>query len=142
MKYLSKDAAIANVRKFFSNSSEDTITLEEAYRAWERDLTQVEKNKGWFSNKMVDLKYNNLIKPIYTVRNNRRVLNKIQLTIEGKRALGRIDGVKEESNNVVMPTNDQNSTLSIADVMKIVAKLRKENPEYDIMFDVKLKNIA
>ncbi len=139
MKYLSRQAAIESVKKSFSNTSEDAITLQDAYTAWERDLTQEEKNKGWFSNKMVDMKYHNLVKSVYAIKNNRRTLDKIQLTIEGKRAIGRIEGNVEEAESNSHATNGHNNPLSIADVMKIVAKLKKENPEFEIIFDVRLK---
>jgi hypothetical protein len=139
MTHLSKDAAIENVKKFFSNTPEDTISIEKAYMAWERDLTQTERNKGWFSNKMVDLKYHNLVKSIYAMKNQRRVLDKIQLTMEGKKALGRIGD--DSSANGINTTNGNGESLSISDVMKIVAKLKKDSPDYEITFDVKLKNV-
>ena len=141
MKYLSKDAAIENIKRFFSNTSEDVLSIEDVYIAWDRDLTQQDKNKGWFSNKMVDLKYHNLIKPIYGMRNNRRVLTKIQLTMDGKKALGRV-GAEEEANEAILPSiESQGSPLSIADAMKIIAKLKKENPEFEITFDIKLRDL-
>ncbi len=141
MKYLSKEAAIENIKRFFANTPEDVLSIKDAYLAWERDLKQANKNKGWFSNKMVDLKYHDLIKPVYGMKNNRRVLTKIQLTLEGKRALGRVEG-KEQANDAILPsTNGQDNLLSIADAMKIVARLKKENPDFEITFDVKLKNI-
>ena len=139
MKYLSKEAAIENVRKFFSNTPDDTVLIKDAYLAWGRDLAQEEKNKGWFSNKMVDLKYHNLVKPVYALKNNRRTLDKIQLTMEGKKALGRIEGVSDEEDS--SPTNGHSDSLSIADAMRIVARLRKENPDYEISFDVRLKSV-
>lgn len=135
----SRRSAIENLKQFFSNTSEDIISVQDAYVAWGRNLENVEGNKAWFSNKLTYMKYHNLVKPVYVVRNNRRNLDKIQLTMEGKKVLGRIEGSSDE--NISSSTNGNNNSLSIADVMKIVARLRKENPDYEINFDVKLKNI-
>ena len=141
MKYITKEAAIENVKKMFSNTSEDLISIQDVYKTWERDPEQEVRNKGWFSNKMVDLKYHNLIKPIYGMRNNRRVLTKIQLTMDGKKALGRV-GAEEEANEAILPSiESQGSPLSIADAMKIIAQLKKENPEFEITFDIKLRDL-
>lgn len=135
----SRSSAIENLRQFFSNTSEDIISVQDAYVAWGRNLENVEGNKAWFSNKLTYMKYHNLVKPVYAVRNNRRNLDKIQLTMEGKKVLGRIEGSSGE--NIPSSTSGSNSSLSIADVMKIVARLRKENQDYEITFNVKLKNI-
>lgn len=135
----SRNSAIENLKQFFSNTSKDIISIHDAYVAWGRNLENAEGNKAWFSNKLTYMKYHNLVKPVYVVRNNRRNLDKIQLTMEGKKVLGRIEGSSDE--NISSSTNGNNNSLSIADVMKIIARLRKENPDYEINFDVKLKNI-
>lgn len=142
MKYRTKESAIDNVKLFFSNHlSEDTISIQEAFTAWGRNLEDLKGNMGWFSNKMTHLKYHNLVKPIYTLKNARRVLDKIQLTMEGKKALGRIEGNSDNNDTISPDTSHNGSLLSIADAMKIVARLRKENPDYEINFDVKLRNV-
>jgi hypothetical protein len=139
MKYRTRESAISNVKQFFANNpSDDTISLQDAFSAWGRNLEDVKGNMSWFYNKLTHLKYHNLVRPLYAVRNSKRVLDKIQLTMEGKKALGRIEG-NQDSNDKNSQTN--NSSLSIADVMKIVSRLRKENSDYEITFDVKLKNI-
>lgn len=135
----SRSSAIENLKQFFSNTSEDIVSIQDAYVAWGRNLENAEGNKAWFSNKLTYMKYHNLVKPVYVVRNNRRNLDKIQLTMEGKKVLGRIEGSSEE--NIPPSTNGSNNSLSITDVMRIVAKLRKENQDYEITFNVKLKNI-
>lgn len=139
MKYRTKESAIDNVRLFFSNTpSEDVISLEEAFKAWGRPLEDFEGNMSWFSNKMTHLKYHGLVKPLYALRNKRRVLDKIQLTLEGKRALGRIEGGSEDE---TPSSNGHSGSISLAELTKLVVRFKNENKqEFDITFDVKLKN--
>jgi hypothetical protein len=135
MKYRSKDSAVDNVRQFFSNNpSDDIVSLEDAFKAWGRNLDDTKGNMSWFSNKLTHLKYHGLVKPLYALRNRRRVLDKIQLTLEGKRALGRIEGgeIEGELNN----TNGHNTRISIEEIMKELPRLKRENPEFNIIFSV------
>jgi hypothetical protein len=92
MKYRSKETAIDNLRQFFSKMEQDAITLEEAVKAWGgRENYSNEQNENWIRNKLTHLKYHNLIKPVYKLRNGRRVFDRIQLTLEGKKAIRRIE---------------------------------------------------
>lgn len=140
--HLSKEAAIENLKRFFANTSEDAITIDQALTAWERDLAKVDLNKGWLSNKMVDLKYHNLVASLYAVRNNRRVLSKLQLTFEGKRALGRITGTN--TSPIESPISNSSEEISgigsrMENLFRQIAKFRADNPEFEIEFNVKLK---
>jgi len=135
----SRSSAIENLKQFFSNTPEDTISIQDAYVAWGRNLENVEGNKAWFSNKLTYMKYHNLVKPVYVVRNNRRNLDKIQLTMEGKKVLGRIEGT-DSSNENMTQQNGKPSSISLVDLTKLVAQFKKTNAEdYDITFDIKLK---
>ena len=135
MKYLSKEAATDSLKQIFSQTNTDSITPIGAALAWGRKTYSDDENRRWFDNKMTHLKYHNLVKPVYTRRNSRRVLDKIQLTLVGKRALGIIEN-DEELDTL---SANQSGSLSISDAMKIVSRLRKENPEYQITFDVRLR---
>ncbi len=140
MKYRTKESAIENVKLFFSNHpTEDTITLEQAWEAWGRDLDDKAGNMSWFSNKLTHLKYHNLVKPVYAHRNSRRVLAGIQLAMEGKRALGRL-GKTSDEDSVSNEVSGTRPMFSLEEIMKAIPKLRKENPDFDITFDVKLRN--
>lgn len=138
MKYKSKATSVENVRKFFSNTSDDSISLNDAFAAWGRNLDKPEDNKAWLSNLLTHLKYHNLIKPVYSFKSGYRKLDKLQLTLDGKRALGRLE---DDSSNAPknVASNGKTNPLSSTDVMKIVAQLGKDNPDYEITFDVKLK---
>lgn len=143
-KIKSKDSAIENVKRFFSNTpNDDVVSIVDAFVAWGRPNPEnTEANKAWLSNILFHLKYHNLITPIYTFNSGRKKLDKLQLTLAGKRALGRIEGNSDSDNGISLHTSSNGSSMSFTDVMKIVAKLRKENPDYEITFDVKLKGIA
>lgn len=136
MKYISQKAATETLQSLFSHTREDKITLDEAFRAWGRESYSLEKNKHWFDNKMTHLKYHSLIKPVYERRNARRVLFGIQLTLLGKRALGRIEGDNKntESSSV--------NNISLGQITKLVSLFKKQNSEYDVVFEVKLKSTS
>ena len=116
--------------------SHDIFSLVDAFRAWGRpDPENVEAHKSWLSNVMTHLSYHNLVRSTYSYDEGRRKLKGIALTIKGKRALGRIEGHADEE----VSSFNGNATLSFTNVMKIVSQLRKDNPDYEITFDVKLK---
>lgn len=141
MKYKTKISAIKNLKKFFINSPQyDSIKLEDAYLAFNRDLSQKESNKRWITNLLTHLKYHDLVTSVYSSKTGKRVLIGLQLTMEGKRAIGRIQAntePREESSRAAAALAD--TKVDILNVMKIVAKLREDNQEYEIVFDVRLK---
>lgn len=131
----SKEASVGNLKRFFLNTpNDDYISLTGIYVAWERTQYTEDKNKIWLGNVLTSMKYHNLVKPVYKVRNGRRVLDGIELTMEGKKALGRIEGV--ESISDIRPTNNWTKELSVEQIMKAMPRLRRENPEFNITFSV------
>lgn len=137
-KYKSRPAAIETVKRLFSASpNDDFVLINDAFRAAGRDIEKVVENKAWLSNKLPTLKYHNLLTVHYSYDTGRRKLDKLQLTLEGKRALGRIDESAREENGASVRNGE---TSSITDIMKIVAHLQKKHPEFEITFDVKLKS--
>lgn len=142
MKYLQKETAIENTQRFFSNTEGDSITLQEAFIAWGRDLTKEEENRAWFSNKLTNLKYHNLVKPVYHLRNSRRILEKVQLTLEGKKLLGRIvEAMPVTTETTGAASQATKNGTSFEEIMKIVARMREAHPEFEITFDVKLREL-
>jgi len=133
MKYLSKQSAVEGVRKIFKNSDKGSVTLDEAFTAWDRQNYNPIENLRWIGNKLTHWKYHNLVKPLYGHRNGKRVLSGIQLTLHGKQSLdssGVADGQNLEA---------QELQSSLLEIMKLVENLKKHNPSYEITFDVKLK---
>jgi len=132
---------------FLHAPESDSILLEEAYTAFNRDLTNEAVNKNWITNLMTHLKWHNLIIPTYSTSDTgRRVLKGLQLTMEGKRSLGRIETAKE--GDVLLPNttyvypSQAEKEISVSDVMKAIAKLKETHPEFEISFDMKLKSVT
>jgi hypothetical protein len=138
MKYLKERSAIDGVKQIFSNTSEDSVTVEEAAQAWDRNGFTDEQNARWLGNKMTHWKYHDLVRPVYKRRNSRRVFGKIQLTLKGKRAIGRIKSINKT--RIKTSKSPETRNISLSEFMKLLPKLREENPEFDINFEVKLKN--
>ncbi len=89
MKYISYDSAVATLRDFFSISPDtDIVSLQQIFVATGRDLSKATLNKQWLSNKLTHLKHYQLVTPVYS-QGRRKVLDKIQITQDGKKALGR-----------------------------------------------------
>lgn len=133
--YKTKEAAVDNLRKFYSSTSSDKLTTDEAIIAWGRDPLDQEKNRAWFSTLLGHLKYHNLVKPVYSMRNSRRVLDGIRLTNEGCRVLDRAEYNDSHDNNGY----SVQKRVDEFDLMKNVADFRKNHPEYEVMFSIKLK---
>lgn len=147
MKHKSKPSSIKNLKKLFIQAPEsDSILLEEAYTAFGRDLTKEKINKNWITNLMTHLKWHNLIIPTYSKSDTgKRVLKGIQLTMEGKRSIGRIESAKE--GDTLLPNMpyalcpQAEREISVSDIMKAIAKLKETHPEFEIIFDMKLKGV-
>lgn len=147
MKHKSKQSSVRNLRMFFKNMPEsDSITLQDAYVAFNRDLSKEQSNKNWITNLMTHLKWHNLIIPTYSTGDTgRRILKGLGLTMEGKRSLGRIETAKVgESmlpNTTYLLPNQGEREIEISDIMKAIAKLKETHPEFEISFDMKLKGV-
>lgn len=140
MKYKSRNAAIENLKRFFANTPTDDITLVEAFTGWGRPNPEnVEANKPWLSSELVHFKYHNLLAPVYAYSDGRKKLVKLRLTLEGKKALGRLVSDPEEDKET---TANSINTASLSDVARIVADFKAQHKEYEITFDVKLRNDA
>ncbi len=137
--YKSRASAEEAIKRIFANTSEDLISLEELFRIWGRDVTKVEENKQWLSNKLTNWKYHNLIIPVYASRNNRRVLDKLQLTLEGKRMLGRIGQNVTGMNRIQHEINGNGKTVDFRNVKIVIDKLKEANPEFEFNFEMRLK---
>ena len=137
MKHRSREACESNLKKIFSNTESDTITVKEACLVWGRDPSNEEENKRWFSTLLTHLKYQNLVKPVYAMNNSRRTLNGIKLTIEGRKVLGRDEYVDDEGNK-------QNGAGAKApgefDITKQVTEWKKSHPEWGVKLKLWLKD--
>ena len=134
-----EDSAVDNVKRFFSNSpNSDIVSIEEAFASWGRPNSDPEKNKAWLSNVLFHLKYYDLVKPGYSYSHGRKRIEKIQLTLKGKKALGRIESENVNEGGSAIEKRDG---ITIEDILKALPKLRKENPDFNIMFSVSPKEV-
>lgn len=143
LKHKSRSTAVHMLKRIFKNTPEDFINLEGVFNAWGRDLSKLEDNKSWFSNKIPHLKYHELVTPVYSYGNGPRRLEGIELTLEGKRELGRT-GETVSINNGVSPLTNGHiaSKVTLEGAMDIVKQLKEVYKDtYEITFDVKLKGV-
>jgi len=132
-----KNSATLTLKRLYTPyPEEDSLTIEKMYIAAGRD-TSVEledKNRNWLSNKLTALYYHNLAKPIYSY-DGRRKLERVQLTVEGKRALGRVSAPGQ-----VEPASLPSvASLTLEDMLAAVEALRKKYPGFDIDLTIKPK---
>jgi len=140
----SRQSVEAMVKKFFGETSGDVVSLTDAFKNWGRSVEGEgveEENKQWLSNKLPHMKYYSLIEPGYAIRNNRRILDNLQLTDEGKRMMGKHNGGSSVIVEGSMPiTQNINGRLSLDAFMKAVPQVRKDHPELEINVEVKVKS--
>jgi len=128
-------SATNTLERFFSKyPNADSITVEEALIGAGRDAEEYQsKNEGWLSNKLTGLYYHGFVNPVYSHRPYRK-LEKLELTSKGKKALNRLEELSSPHNEE--STADQ---ISYFTLVKAVAAFKKDNPEYEVRFEVKLK---
>lgn len=150
------ETATEYLKKMYSNATSDSLTLPEIYSAFNRSTQDPRTNRTWFGNKLTFLKRHNLVTPIYIVKDNSQVLDKIQLTEEGRKILGRtgiaqkpVPAVEKETATQAeavtqfpplphveqsiesLPAKVQNgkkegNVISLSEVMQMITELRKE----------------
>lgn len=141
----SKSSSVRIIKRLFGNVNDNYISLEDIFRSWGRPNPEnIEKHKPWLSNLMIHLKFHNLVTPVYSFGDGPRKLKGIKLTLEGKKALNRIDAYLDEaidikSNNISQNILSYDKIASEKDVFKIVADFQREHQEYEITFYMKLR---
>ena len=135
-------ASIENVKRFFANTPNvDEISLGDAFLAWGRPNPEdIEGNKAWLSNMLSHLKYHDLLVPVYTFDSGRKKLTKLRLTLKGKKMLGRIEGTQYAENEPIAVKNGIANSISVEDIMRVLPKLKQNNPDFNITFSVTPKD--
>jgi len=130
----------------FSKTSGDIITLPEAYSAFDRDAHDARANRIWLGNKLTFLKRYDLVKPLYIMKDNSQVLEKLQLTAHGKSILQRpevtTNGFVEEAPSLpkeVPEIPKNNTAITLTEVIEMLSELHKKDKESTITFDIKLR---
>jgi len=134
MKYKSKDAATETLKRFFAQAPDkDEVSISEIFVATGRDADAPENNMSWLSNNLTTLRYHGLINSVYTY-DGRKKLDKIRLTLAGKKALGRIEDEPSDDGEL------SGNRVSLEDALRVVNKFKKENPAFEVVFTVQLKS--
>lgn len=140
----SEYSATRTLQRFFAKYPEaNSITVPQIFDSVERNGPEyVDKNDGWLSNKLTGLYAHSLVKPVYSY-NPWRKLEKLELTQRGKTALNREDApsIEDRENTDTTERKSGGTTVTYQDLAKAVVAFRNDNPDLDITFEVKLKEV-
>lgn len=126
------------LRKFYSGTSSDVVSLREIFIAYKLDLSKEKNNRIWIGNKLTYLKEHNLVKPIYDGTKGNSPLSALKLTDEGRRALGRTSEVLIKKSPTA--NNVKHNGITLDEVVKAMPRIKQENPEFEINFDFRLRS--
>ena len=130
---MSLSAATETVREWFGDQpAADVLSLAEIYQNAGRDPSNKDLNKSWLGNKLTHLKHYGLVAPIYS-HGRRKVLDKIQLTGEGKKAIWGSNGGPGEA-PVIQPR-----AISLETIARDINEFEEQNPSIRLELLVRIK---
>lgn len=137
---VSEKAAIQLLGRLFIDPAFDEITLAQAYNAAGRGDENPVKNRNWLNTVIVKLRQHSLISTVDKYENSRTKLDKLRITAVGRNALGWPSNnfMPQNVGYVSVPTS-KSTAVSSTDLAKAIAIFRNENPDFDVIFEVKLK---
>lgn len=138
---ISETTAAETLARFFRfTPDDDYVSIEDIYKAAERDSLSDETNKNWLNAKTNQLKHHNLIRSVkeFDRASRRHKVVGYRLTLAGKKAIGRV-GVDDEDPDGGYDVNSV--TASLDDVARAVEAFQKNNPNFEVIFDVKFKGV-
>jgi hypothetical protein len=137
MKYMSLQAAVGTLKRFYKKSlDEDSISLEQIVYASDRQKIDADKNKSWIGNKLTHLKYHELLEPVYSY-DPRKTLSGVKLTSLGKEALGRHSTTTQST---AVTGSAQINAITLESIARDIRTFSKQNPSIKITLSVELKN--
>lgn len=134
---LSREGAISNLRLFFGNTEADYVSVDDIFTNAARSEYSLESNRKWLYNRLTLIKPYGLFEKVNGIKNGVRVTQGLALTPEGRRAiygaefLGQGSGMRHDTSTL--------RRVTIQSVRDDVKALRKMYPEFDVIFDLKLK---
>lgn len=132
---MSLTAAISTLKRFFANNPTATsLTLDQLYASAKRNSAQPDKNKSWVGNKLTHLKHYGLANPTYSY-DPRKTLSGVELTYEGKKALGLI-GVTP---TLPVATSLAPKTITLESIAQDIKEFRSSNPSIKLQLIVEVK---
>ena len=141
---VTRETAIANIKKFFKDATSDSVSVEDIYKAVGRNLAEPHKNRVWLAYKLTSLQDHGLFTRQYTKHKGQQKLVRIALTERGKRALSQPPQTEQQA----LPGNSDSALheivreITISAVRRDIETLRQKEPELEITFSIRLKENA
>jgi len=109
----------------------DAVSLAEAFALSNRDPQSKKKNRRWIGWKLAQWRKKGVVEAVYgTTAGSYGLLTGIRLTQRGRKLLGR-SGEPPKRHTPIPPPP--------ADILELVRQLRREHPEWEITFEIRLK---
>lgn len=142
-QYKGRESSVGNVRKLFSNTSGDTVSINKVFESFERAQKDEKLNRAWLSNLLSLIKSHNLVRAVYTTKHGPKTLTELELTLEGRRALGRSNGNGHpvESDAIQSKENGRSEQSIVSDFMEAHQRVKDyfEKRGLEIIFEIKPK---
>jgi hypothetical protein len=134
---ISEKAAVQLLKRLFADAKSEVMTLDEVYAAAGRAERNSDTNRNWLNGILAKLRHYKLVETIDKYENSRSKLDKLKLTIAGKTAIGwPVDTGADVSSHTPVQRG-----MTYNDLAKAVAAFRNENSDFDVVFEVKLKEV-
>jgi hypothetical protein len=134
---LSREGAISNLRTYFGNTGVDYVSVEDIFRNAGRADKTLEENRRWLYNRLTLIKPYGLYDKVHGIENKVRVTRGLTLTTEGRKALYGDEPIKSVASPYA--SGQSNREVTITTVRNDIKVLKEKYPEFDIIFDAKLK---
>jgi hypothetical protein len=125
---------------FAANTERDKRSIAEIYVTVGREQYAPDKNRIWLRNKMTDIKYYSLARPLRSPI-DKKTVEYVQLTARGKRALRDLM-LQEElqgSTHDSLPVVPERPEPSLDTTAQDIVILRKRNPHLKIDFSIAVR---
>ncbi|MFI9175972.1 hypothetical protein [Streptomyces lincolnensis] len=124
------------LKKFYGESTSDYVSIEDIFVNTGREDKDEHVNRAWLYNMMSNLKPFGFFEKEYEVRNGVRATKGIRLTAKGRQVLSSQPSLAFERQADAV---EEMREVSFTSVLEDVRALRTRHPEFDIIFDVRLK---
>lgn len=129
---MSIEKATEYLKMFYPSVVGDEVVLRDIFTFAGLNLSEEKKNKVWLGNKLSPMKKHGLVTPMY----KNGYLVGVRLTELGKRILGRTNGNSSLSASNSPEIKNNHGEITLEEILRVIPKLRQENPEFKITFSV------
>lgn len=142
-KSISEEAAITNLKGFFSHSPKGTkeVSLEQIFLAVGRHNMDAAINRSWLANKLTPIRKYNLINPVYEYEGKKRRLTKVKLTPKSEGLLGlNIEHKRDKEEDVsYQNTSPSVRQVTLESIAQDIREYEKHNPSIELDLNVKVR---